>query len=458
MFSAGTKPRDAQDTPACCLLPCPGAPSGVSSPWSRLSLPIRASPTRATNKLVPVDCREMGVEVGGETGNTEPGVLRVALQEYLSGGVLEPGVRPEVASSWRRSLTSDVSPDRLEVPYFAESHDDDRLVRTARPVLEQMAEDLTSVSMSVLLSDPNGRILDRSVADGKLRRQLDSVMLAPGFRYSEDDVGTNALGIALLKSTPVIITGEEHFVDALTAMVCAAAPIIDPATEIVLGAVDLTGPTGASDTLMLALARQAARSIGERMLDWATVADRALVEYFVRARRRARGPILAVNEREMIINAAAARIIGQSDRGYLWQWASEALATGDSDSGLRDIDIRSLRLAARCEPVYSGGELVGALVRLSQRGHSSAGRTAHERRSDRASFGWSSLRESELGIARLVAEGLTNREVASRLFISAHTVDFHLRQIYRKLGISSRVELTRRIVDQQHSVGPNLGY
>jgi len=34
----------------------------------------------------------------------------------------------------------------------------------------------------------------------------------------------------------VIITGEEHFVDALTAMVCAAAPIIDPATEIVLGA------------------------------------------------------------------------------------------------------------------------------------------------------------------------------------------------------------------------------
>jgi DNA-binding CsgD family transcriptional regulator len=61
------------------------------------------------------------------------------------------------------------------------------------------------------------------------------------------------------------------------------------------------------------------------------------------------------------------------------------------------------------------------------------------------------LRESELGIAQLVAEGLTNREIASRLFMSAHTVDFHLRQIYRKLGISSRVELTRRFMDSGHS-------
>jgi len=177
----------------------------------------------------------------------------------------------------------------------------------------------------------------------------------------------------------------------------------------------------------------------------------------VRARRRARGPILAVNEREMIINAAAARIIGQSDRGYLWQWASEALATGDSDSGLRDIDIRSLRLAARCEPVYSGGELVGALVASPSVGTPRlAGPRMNAVLTGQASDGQAcASRSSELPDW---SRGSDQREVASRLFISAHTVDFHLRQIYRKLGISSRVELTRRIVDQQHSVGPNLGY
>ncbi len=50
---------------------------------------------------------------------------------------------------------------------------------------------------------------------------------------------------------------------------------------------------------------------------------------------------------------------------------------------------------------------------------------------------------SELAVARLVADGLTNREVADRLFLSPHTVNSHLRHVFTKLGINSRVELAR---------------
>jgi DNA-binding CsgD family transcriptional regulator len=57
--------------------------------------------------------------------------------------------------------------------------------------------------------------------------------------------------------------------------------------------------------------------------------------------------------------------------------------------------------------------------------------------------GWGALTASELTVARLVAEGLTNREVAERLFVSPHTVNSHLRHAFLKLGISSRVELAR---------------
>jgi DNA-binding NarL/FixJ family response regulator len=46
-------------------------------------------------------------------------------------------------------------------------------------------------------------------------------------------------------------------------------------------------------------------------------------------------------------------------------------------------------------------------------------------------------------VAELVIDGLTNRGVGAQLFLSPHTIDFHLRQIYRKLGIRSRVELAR---------------
>ncbi|MGY0232583.1 ATP-binding protein [Longispora urticae] len=58
--------------------------------------------------------------------------------------------------------------------------------------------------------------------------------------------------------------------------------------------------------------------------------------------------------------------------------------------------------------------------------------------------GWNSLTEAELRVVRLVTEGLTNRETATRLFLSPHTVDSHLRHAFSKLGIKSRVELTRQ--------------
>jgi len=49
-------------------------------------------------------------------------------------------------------------------------------------------------------------------------------------------------------------------------------------------------------------------------------------------------------------------------------------------------------------------------------------------------------------VARLVATGLTDRAVAERLHLSHHTVSQHVKRIYRKLGIASRVELTALLV------------
>ena len=51
--------------------------------------------------------------------------------------------------------------------------------------------------------------------------------------------------------------------------------------------------------------------------------------------------------------------------------------------------------------------------------------------------------ESEIAVVRLVATGATNREVGERLYLSPHTVNAHLRQIFVKLGVRSRVELAQ---------------
>jgi DNA-binding NarL/FixJ family response regulator len=61
------------------------------------------------------------------------------------------------------------------------------------------------------------------------------------------------------------------------------------------------------------------------------------------------------------------------------------------------------------------------------------------------------LTAREVEVLRLVAQGLTNEQVAQRLVISARTVDTHLTAIYSKIGVSSRVAATRYAM-QQHLV------
>ena len=61
----------------------------------------------------------------------------------------------------------------------------------------------------------------------------------------------------------------------------------------------------------------------------------------------------------------------------------------------------------------------------------------------RPSTGWASLTPTELDVVRLVQEGLGNRDIAARLFMSHRTVQTHLTHVYAKLGISSRVALAQ---------------
>jgi DNA-binding CsgD family transcriptional regulator len=70
-------------------------------------------------------------------------------------------------------------------------------------------------------------------------------------------------------------------------------------------------------------------------------------------------------------------------------------------------------------------------------------RRRHGASERRPTGGWAGLTDIEQATARLVAEGLTNQQIADQRFISTHTVAFHLRQMFRKLDISSRVDLAR---------------
>ena len=64
--------------------------------------------------------------------------------------------------------------------------------------------------------------------------------------------------------------------------------------------------------------------------------------------------------------------------------------------------------------------------------------------SARKSRDYTALTPQESAVARLVVSGMTNREVAEELMLSTKTVEFHLSNIYTKLGVRSRSELRAR--------------
>jgi DNA-binding CsgD family transcriptional regulator len=68
--------------------------------------------------------------------------------------------------------------------------------------------------------------------------------------------------------------------------------------------------------------------------------------------------------------------------------------------------------------------------------------------------GWESLTDTDRSISKLVAEGMTNQQIADQLYISIHTVAYHLRQVFRKLGVRSRVELARIALERTEDGDP----
>lgn len=141
---------------------------------------------------------------------------------------------------------------------------------------------------------------------------------------------------------------------------------------------------------------------------------------------------------------AAARELAGTGRHLAEAFAREELACAAAAAGDRD------RASAALDAALDGYRRMGAvpdrdraLGRLRALGVRRGSRAAHRD----ADFGWASLTVTETRIAGLVRDGLTNREIGTRLFVSPRTVQTHVSHILQKTGLRSRVEIARAMAD-----------
>jgi DNA-binding CsgD family transcriptional regulator len=121
-------------------------------------------------------------------------------------------------------------------------------------------------------------------------------------------------------------------------------------------------------------------------------------------------------------------------------WAAEDAGIAWAQRGRQADAVARFRQA---HALYEQAGTADGMERVRSRLRADGTRLRHWTAADRPAFGWASLTDTEHRIVGLVAQGLSNRQVAGQMFLSTHTVAFHLRHIFWKLDVSSRVQLTR---------------
>jgi DNA-binding CsgD family transcriptional regulator len=144
------------------------------------------------------------------------------------------------------------------------------------------------------------------------------------------------------------------------------------------------------------------------------------------------GEIAERHYREAIARLRRTRIRFELARAHLLygEWLRRERRRVDAREQLRGAEEMFLRFGAEA---FAGR----ARIELKATGERARKRSPETR---------DELTPREAQISRLVAEGQTNQEIAAQLFISASTVDYHLRKAFRKLGVKSRTQLAHRVL------------
>jgi transcriptional regulator of acetoin/glycerol metabolism len=275
----------------------------------------------------------------------------------------QAAVRRPILASWWRSRQWKVAADHIDLSYLHEPDLESTLARSAEPVLRHLHEQLSDQPISIILTDAAGVVLARLTADHDLERALDSVMLAPGFSYTEARVGTNGIGTALESGGPAHVFGHEHYAEHLEQFGCAGVPIHDPVSGKTVGVIDLTCWRKDADPLMISLVKATADQITSALVTASSSRDIDLLQEYMRACRRTGGIVLALGNDVVMLNDHARRLLDPGDQEALIGHAIEAL--GSRAHGAVTVDLPSGVVARMsCRRVGGDGPFADGVVHV----------------------------------------------------------------------------------------------
>ncbi|MEO7614396.1 MAG: transcriptional regulator [Streptosporangiaceae bacterium] len=208
-------------------------------------------------------------------------LVRTAHEAFLSTGAVSPRMRRVVAESWQRSMTARVDPDRALPPVSLtdgalEDYRSGHPLAAVVPVVRELLGGLADEGRHLMaITDAAGRLLWVE-GNPAVLAEAERMHFVEGALWDERHAGTNAPGTALAVDHAVQIFAAEHYSRPVQPWTCSAAPIHDPVSGAILGAIDVTGGDHLAVPVGLALVQAAARAVEAELGRRAMVGEQRL--------------------------------------------------------------------------------------------------------------------------------------------------------------------------------------
>ncbi|MFB4165275.1 sigma-54-dependent Fis family transcriptional regulator [Alteribacillus sp. JSM 102045] len=173
---------------------------------------------------------------------------RETWKRFVLEGTLDTSrMEKRIAESWYHCRQSGVDPydgkgvlllDGKELEDRKQKNS--RLIQVAMPFLKNLAKMYEQLNVVLLLADRDGYVL-RMMGNSSAYRTAKDINFTEGIKWTEEEVGTNAIGTAIRTSEPITVTGVEHYSVASQNWSCSASPIYDEEGEL-LGVIDISSP------------------------------------------------------------------------------------------------------------------------------------------------------------------------------------------------------------------------
>lgn len=232
-------------------------------------------------------------------------------ERFISEGVLDSNrLNKRIMESWHRCKKDQVNPYLNKGKHILTSElldiqkeKNSFLLELASPQLSRMNQSIKESGMMALLVDPDGYVLSLS-GNEKILNEAGKINFVEGVRWTEGEVGTNAIGTALKTGEAVMIQGTEHYSIASHKWSCSAMPILNEDGKI-LGVLDISCPVEYSHPSMLGMVANLAYTIEQEMGVRSYKKELELIKHSIELAETYPDRFFIVcNHKEMIVSAS----------------------------------------------------------------------------------------------------------------------------------------------------------